>query len=162
MNRDEHGQVVLNEDDLFDLVMKGRSYLSFGNCVVDDSVNAQLFGCEQYVPSSISTAQYDLQNQQEWFMPQSYYDIDIVQLLIDRCKNDVELTRCGEELIAFQERGLFNLLKYLVYLVDTMRTNNVIWGVGRGSSVSSFVLYLIGIHRVNPIESELLFEDFLR
>ena len=36
------------------------------------------------------------------------------------------------------------------YLVDTMRNNNIVWGVGRGSSVGSFVLYKIGINRINP------------
>ena len=31
-----------------------------------------------------------------------------------------------------QERGMFKLLCFLVYMVDIMRKNNVVWGVGRG------------------------------
>ena len=62
----------------------------------------------------------------------------------------------------FQERNLFNLLKYLKYLVDTMRDNNVIWGVGRGSSVASYVLYLLGVHRINSMYYDLDPGEFLR
>ena len=46
---------------------------------------------------------------------------------------------------------MYNLLRYMIYLVDFMRANNIVWGVGRGSHVASYVLYLIGIHKVNPI-----------
>jgi DNA polymerase III alpha subunit len=62
----------------------------------------------------------------------------------------------------FQERDLFPLLQYLKYLVDTMRTNSIVWGVGRGSSVASFVLFLIGIHRVNSLFYGLEIEEFLK
>ena len=62
----------------------------------------------------------------------------------------------------FQERNLFNLLKYLKYLVDIMRDNNVIWGVGRGSSVASYVLYLLGVHRIDSMYYDLDPGEFLR
>ena len=32
-----------------------------------------------------------------------------------------------------------------------MRENNIVWGVGRGSPVASYVLFLIGVHRINSI-----------
>jgi len=62
----------------------------------------------------------------------------------------------------YQERGLFDLLRYLKYLVDVMRDNRVIWGVGRGSSVASYVLYLLGVHRIDSIYYDLAVEEFLR
>jgi DNA polymerase III alpha subunit len=62
----------------------------------------------------------------------------------------------------FQQRNLFNLLKYLKYLVDTMKENNIIWGVGRGSSVASYVLYLLGVHRVDSMYYDLDPKEFLR
>ena len=62
----------------------------------------------------------------------------------------------------FQERDLFNLLRYLKYLVDTMTENRLIWGVGRGSSVASFVLYKLGVHRINSLHYELDPAEFLR
>jgi DNA polymerase III alpha subunit len=57
---------------------------------------------------------------------------------------------------------MFVLLQYLKYLVDTMRKNNIIWGVGRGSSVASYVLYLIGIHRINSLYYDLSIDEFLK
>jgi len=47
-------------------------------------------------------------------------------------------------------------------MVDTFRKNNVVWGVGRGSSVSSYVLYLLGVHRVDSIKYKLNINEFLR
>ncbi len=43
-----------------------------------------------------------------------------------------------------------------------MRDNEVIWGVGRGSSVASYVLYLIGIHKVDSMYYDLPINEFLR
>jgi len=88
--------------------------------------------------------------------------MDIAKWIIKQCKTQPELQRVGEELLLFQERGLFDLLKYLKYLVDTMRDNGVIWGVGRGSSVASYVLYLIGIHKVDSMYYDLPITEFLR
>ena len=62
----------------------------------------------------------------------------------------------------YQKRDLFMLLQYMKYLVDLMRENNIVWGVGRGSSVSSFVLFLIGIHRINSLYYDLDIEEFLK
>jgi DNA polymerase III alpha subunit len=57
---------------------------------------------------------------------------------------------------------MFILLKYLKYLVDTMRKNNVVWGVGRGSSVASFVLFLLEVHRINSLYYDLSIDEFLK
>ena len=65
-------------------------------------------------------------------------------------------------LLLYQERDLFNLLRYLVYLVDIMKDNHIIWGVGRGSSVASYVLYLLEIHKVDSMYYDLDINEFLR
>jgi DNA polymerase III alpha subunit len=57
---------------------------------------------------------------------------------------------------------MFDLLFYLKYLVDTMRENKIVWGVGRGSSVASYVLYLIGVHKIDSIKYELDINEFLK
>jgi DNA polymerase III alpha subunit len=78
------------------------------------------------------------------------------------CDSDARLQRCGEELLLFQERNLFDLLRYLKYLVDTLQANRMIWGVGRGSSVASYVLYLLGVHRIDSMFYDLDAREFLR
>jgi DNA polymerase III alpha subunit len=95
-------------------------------------------------------------------MPEEYQQLDIAKHVLDLCSTDAELQRVGEELLLFQERNLFNLLRYLKYLVDVMQSNRLIWGVGRGSSVSSYVLYLLKVHRINSMFYELDPAEFLR
>jgi DNA polymerase III alpha subunit len=43
-----------------------------------------------------------------------------------------------------------------------MRKNKIVWGVGRGSSVASYVLFLIGIHKVNSLKYNLDIKEFLK
>ena len=88
--------------------------------------------------------------------------MDISEWALDQCKSDDELDRVGRELIMFADRDMIPLLRYLKYLVDTMRKHNVLWGVGRGSSTSSYVLFLIGIHRINSMEYNLSIDEFLK
>lgn len=78
------------------------------------------------------------------------------------CNGEQEVARAYEELKAFHDRGMYDLLRYMLYLVDFMRENKIVWGVGRGSSTASFVLYLIGIHKINPIQFQLDWREFLR
>jgi DNA polymerase III alpha subunit len=98
----------------------------------------------------------------KWHMPDAYKNMDIAAHVLSLCQSDAELQRCGHELMLYQERGLFDLLRYLAYLVDVMRQNAIIWGVGRGSSVASHVLYLMGVHRVDSLYYNLDIREFLR
>jgi DNA polymerase III alpha subunit len=116
----------------------------------------------EYVDPKLSVEQFDDKNQSTWHLPQEYLDIDIAKYVLDKCNTEAELQRAGEELIKFQERGMFILLKYLKYLVDTMRKNNIVWGVGRGSSVASFVLFLLEVHRINSLYYDLSIDEFLK
>ena len=95
-------------------------------------------------------------------MPDSYKNMDIAAHVLSLCESDAELQRCGAELMLYQERGLFDLLRYLKYLVDVMRQNHIIWGVGRGSSVASYVLYKMGLHKIDSMFYDLDPEEFLR
>ena len=102
------------------------------------------------------------QNQQTWLMPEEYKQLDVAQWVLEQCSGDAEIQRAGQELLEYAERNLLDMLCYLKYLVDIMRENNVVWGVGRGSSVASFVLYKIGIHRINSLYYNLDFNEFMR
>jgi DNA polymerase III alpha subunit len=95
-------------------------------------------------------------------MPDDYKQLDIAAYVLGLCKEDYELQRVAEELLLYQERDLFDLLRYLKYLIDTLRKNNLVWGVGRGSSVASYVLFLLGVHKINSIYYELSVEEFLK
>jgi len=127
-----------------------------------NSLYADLIPLQIYETLNIDIDHYDSLHHNYWFMPEEYMNFDIAKWILEQCKNQIELQRSAEELILFQERDLFPLLKYLKYFVDTMRKHNIVWGVGRGSSVASFVLYLIGVHKINSIKFSLDIREFLK
>jgi len=157
MIKNKFGEIVYNIEDVVDLIMTEKSTVGI---TVDTSVDLENTFSETDI--SLSVDEYDLMNQHRWLMPEEYQQLDIAQHIINCCKTEAEMQRAGRELLMFQERNLFNLLKYLKYLVDTMRANNIIWGVGRGSSVSSYVLYLLGVHRIDSMYYDLDPGEFLR
>jgi DNA polymerase III alpha subunit len=95
-------------------------------------------------------------------MPEKYKQLDIAEYLLKLCTKDAELQRVGTELLLYQERDMFDLLRFLVYIVDVMREQDIVWGVGRGSSVASYVLYLIGVHKIDSLYYDLDIAEFLR
>ena len=165
MIKDKFGQQVYSENDIFSNIMQGidgNNFLVNDIDVVAINAIAETELVNQYIEPQISIEEYDNQNQANWYMPNEYKELDIAEYVLSLCNTQEELQRCGEELLMYQDRNLFDLLKYLTYLVDTMKENNVIWGVGRGSSVSSYVLYKLGIHRIDSMYYNLEVGEFLR
>lgn len=97
-----------------------------------------------------------------WTTPSEYQNIDVADFCYYRCETVEEITRVQYELALFEERNMLPVLRHLIFLVDHFRANNILWGVGRGSSVSSFVLFLIGINRINPLIFDLDVKEFLK
>ena len=95
-------------------------------------------------------------------MPKDYKSFDILEFLISLCKTEDETNRVLDEMKLFAQYDMIELLCYLKYLVDTMRENNIVWGVGRGSSVSSYCLYLLGVHKIDSIKYDLDIREFLK
>ena len=116
----------------------------------------------QYNAPNFSIEEFDKLNQQNWYMPQEYKELDIAEYLLTLCQTDAELQRVGYELLEYQKIDFFDALCFLKYFVDIMRNNNIVWGVGRGSSVASYVLFLLGIHKINSIKYNLLPDEFFK
>lgn len=172
MKYDHFGQAYVSSTELCDLLCKNPE-IDLGQFFVKDwnqyntavkTTFADLPLVQEYhsLPSNYSVEVFHHTKQNTWYMPDEYKNLDIAQWLLDQCKTEVELQRVGKELLLYQERNLFPLLQQLKYIVDTWRTNNIVWGVGRGSSVASYVLYLLGVHRINSIYYDLDIEEFLR
>ena len=168
MRIDLYGQKIYNEADicsiyLTDPTRKIKRLLTELPLQFDADLELiNLPETSKYMGPQESINEFDQGKQTKWFIPNSYKDFDIAKFVIDQCSNDAELQRAAQELIMYQDRDMFGLLIYLKYLVDTMRKHNVIWGVGRGSSVASFVLYLIGVHRINSLYYDLPIDEFLK
>ena len=168
MRTDNYGQIILSEKDLCNLYLQNPNRV-VSKTLIDHSINInddlELTNIPQlikYVTSTETIEEFDKRLQSNWYMPDEYKNLDIAQWILDQCQTDSERQRVGEELLLYLDRNLFQLLQYLKYLVDTMRKHNIVWGVGRGSSVASYVLYLIGVHRINSMYYDLDIEEFLR
>lgn len=117
---------------------------------------------KKYTPVNLNIDKFDEICQSDWFMPDNYKRLDVEKYIKDKCTTSEEINRIEQELVEYESRNMYDLLRYMIYLVDFMRANNIVWGVGRGSSVASYVLYLIGIHKVNSIQYGLDYREFLR
>jgi DNA polymerase III alpha subunit len=170
MLQNKFGELIYTEDDICSQVMQGKT-LNFASILVDTEIKVNdLADFLDHVPKFVkynteqellTVEQYDQKQQSNWYMPDEYKQLDIAEYILNKCKSDAELQRAGQELLLFVEHNLIDLLRYLKYLVDTMRKHNIVWGVGRGSSVASFVLYLLDVHRVNSLYYDLPIEEFL-
>jgi len=170
MKYDPFGQAHIETNEAIDLLYR-QPNLDLSNILFDDPdqfnaavkvLYADIKEIQQYEYRNIQLEQFDQRNQSQWRMPEEYFKLDIARWVLDQCTTDPELQRVAEELLLFQERDLFNLLRWLKYFVDTMRKHKVVWGVGRGSSVASYVLYLIGVHRINSMYYDLDIGEFLK
>lgn len=168
MREDIFGQQILSEDDICSFYMSNPDKI-IKTCLTDTFIQnissiefVQYPNIIHYTEPSISLQEFDINQQRKWFMPEEYYDMDIALYILNKCTTEAELQRTGEELFLYQERGLFPLLQYLKYLVDTMKANNIVWGVGRGSSVASYVLFLLEVHRINSLYYDLSIDEFLK
>ena len=97
-----------------------------------------------------------------WFIPETYRTMDILDWLYQRCPTPEIRERVVEELRLFAKYDMIPMLKTMKYIVDTLRANNIVWGVGRGSSVASYVLHIIGVHKIDPIKYNIPIEEFFK
>ncbi len=169
MRTDNYGQMIFDENDLCEFILSNPEKTQLKKVLVESDIQfpeiLDLVNTPElihYASSDISLTDFDNKNQNNWHMPEQYKQMDIAKFILEQCQDDNELQRAGQELLLFQERDMFDLLRYLKYLVDTMRQNNIVWGVGRGSSVGSFVLYLLGVHKINSLYFDLSIEEFLK
>jgi DNA polymerase III alpha subunit len=165
MKCDKYGNPLFQESDIFDLIYQEVDIDTVcSNIYVDDLDEFQKNSNIKFLAKQnqfISIEEFDKINQSQWFIPDDYQNIDIEEYLVHVCPKD-NYERLIEELQEYRKRDMLNLLKWLKFLVDTMRQNQIIWGVGRGSSVASYVLYLLGIHKIDSVKYKLDFKEFMR
>jgi DNA polymerase III alpha subunit len=170
MKYDVYGRSFTDSNELCDLLYKNPN-LDLSLFLVEDpqefnksrsKLHADVPNLFGYVTLADSVEEFDLRFQRKWHMPNEYKELDIAEHILSLCTQDYELQRVAEELLLYQERDLFDLLRYLKYLVDTLRKNNLVWGVGRGSSVASYVLFLLGVHKINSLYYDLSIDEFLK
>ncbi len=107
----------------------------------------------------------------EWNIPDEYKNLDVVGYVTDKhlmLTAQMDTAECEErdarlaaELNIYQKKNLFDVLRAVIYIINKLTAEDVVWGVGRGSSVSSYVLYVIGVHDVDSFMYDLDINDFI-
>lgn len=99
----------------------------------------------------------------EWKLPEKYLKLDINEYILSLIKdnnNDRILARVENELMEIRKRKLENLFRCIIYIIDIFKQKEIVWGVGRGSSCASYILYLLGLHCVDPIKYNISMNEF--
>jgi DNA polymerase III alpha subunit len=167
----EYGDTCVSSNEIFDSLYQGKIE-SLDNLYVADSTAEQFNAAKKknadnfqkllsQAYHSLDVKTFDKNNQSNWSMPDEYKKMDIETFLAQNSPKENH-TRLIEEIELFRQHNMIDLLRYLKYLVDTMREHNIVWGVGRGSSVASYCLYIIGVHKIDSIKYNLDIKEFLK
>lgn len=163
----DDGTVICKESAVVEMLYSDKD---ISNIIVEPNTDVDLYNkSDQYLDTNygeitvgVEPIYDDINWFEYWLTPDHYKNIDVETFILKKCKNETEVQRAKTELKLLNDRNMFPILKHLIYLTDFWREHNIFWGVGRGSSVSSFVLYLIGINRINPLEYGLDIDEFLK
>lgn len=166
-----YGQAILASENLIELLLQGKN-ISHLNVVFDEEVNLFQQYQAELLPEHVTFLdapaedltfeQFHEKCSDEWIFPTTFQQIDVKSWLLDKCSTQQQKDRVEQEYTLYEQRDLIMILRLFIFLVDYMRKNRFVWGVGRGSSVSSYILYLIGVHRVDSLLYQLDINDFLK
>lgn len=160
------GLPIMSEQDIIELMYQGHKHQEL---FVDDNAlfeNVQRAVKDLALPMPFTIKMYQARTPDEmtncWQIPKEYASIEIESWFADKISTEEQAIRVATELSLYKSGGLYPLLRFLIYLVDTMREHKIVWGVGRGSSVSSYCLFLIGIHKIDSMKYNLEIKEFLK
>ena len=169
MRLDQFGNPIFNSTDIFKILYKGK-LTNLKNITVDYSEDIEQlektagFTFQQFNNQldQISIEDFDQALQSDWFMPDEYRRFDIKEYCLNRCTTLEQNQRVLDEISEYEKRGMIPLLQWTKHFVDSCVANDIVWGVGRGSSVASFVLFLLGVHQIDSVKYNLDWQEFLR
>lgn len=161
------GEQTLPNERFMSLVVSGVSG------VHPESLTTEMLQYNSYVTSNERIVIKDSCTLPErvWLYPSSYDNINLYDFFMDKLDDNCQhmsaiqfaprYNRTIAELAAFEARGLTGVLRCAIYIIDKFIEAGIVWGVGRGSSVACYLLYLAGLHEVDSVEFDLDFSSFL-
>lgn len=168
MKMNSNNQVILNDNDVIRAWLKERS---IQRAIFEDPEPINIYNewCQsQDISETIQVLEEDTSLDyaekciQRWNMSKEYETLDILSFLLDKCSTDEQIQRVKFEYAEFERRGLKDVLRFLKYVVDLCREEDIVLGVGRGSSVASYCLYLLGVHKIDSLKYKLDIGEFLK
>lgn len=156
-----NNRAVLNVDEVVEAWMRGVNDATY---ICEDNEAVRRFNdqCELFNRAEKKLATEDEPFDIKWFIGEELADISLREYFLALVDTDEKRQRVNEEMDLYEKYDLLPVLRAMIYLVEHFRANNIVWGVGRGSSVASYLLYLIGVHRIDPLRFNLPISDFLK
>lgn len=164
--------------------LKDRILLNNGMSIVDDDTIIKYLLDDGVIPDCVKAVVSDesLRFEKKYqtkityeiedvdLKPETSFDEDkfedIVLKLYNNQPSDISETdhqnRFESEMRYFIDNNHQRTLIVLNDLVEKFREDGVVWGVGRGSSVASYILFLLGIHDINPIKYNISPREFYK
>jgi len=167
---DEYGRYQLGTEEAIELLLQNKD---IDGCFFVDEEDVLLYNAnvgkvlgseklKMYEKESLSFEDFHARLQSSWVTPWEYTLLDMKQELISLCETDVERDRVNAEYQLFEKHEMIELIRFMKYFMDIVQRNSLVIGVGRGSSVSLYSLYLLGIHRVDSIRYGLDYSEFFK
>lgn len=165
------GVSIVDPENLEGLILRGAK----PNLLRSMTSTSALEQYNSLVPENEKIREYEdepVQFTYDWLLPPKYLSLDIEEhvsvvfgerlqgLKYDSVQTEAAIARVALELQKFREAGLYDLLRTIVYVLDRLKETNQVWGVGRGSSCASFILFLFNLHVVDPIRFDVPIEEF--
>lgn len=159
------GSIEVDPSDVASMIMSGISVEK----IFVSSINEEIQQFNDYSSKKIGIKQSLLEPTFDWTIPDRYKYMNIDEYLLGLSEFieqdnlfEKRLIRLAKEIELFKKNNLQNVLKVIIFIVDQFKEKKIVWGVGRGSSCSSYLLYLIGLHDIDPVKYDIDIEDFLR
>ena len=163
----DRGEVVFSYENLIQRVLSGKP-ISHLTTVPHPDVEKYAYRRGQEMSLWEDDGQVEGPDQQtfEWITPEPYRSCDIEVMCLEaiesRSLGREYLDRFEREWSIVESRGMVDFLRCLVYVTDTMRKNKTVWGLGRGSSCASLVLFLLRVNKVDPVRYDIPMEEFYK
>jgi DNA polymerase III alpha subunit len=149
----------LTDLHMFDNVEKEKFVRTCENLGIDINMNFIEEIVHDYTDEEIESRRNTL------LIPEKYKSLtleDMKRILLKKVKTKEEISRVEKEFEMAKRCNMENFLKILFYLSDVIKENKLVIGVGRGSSVSLYILYLLGLHKVDSILYDLNPNEFFK
>jgi DNA polymerase III alpha subunit len=166
------GESTLNKSSLYNLILSGDS---IDDAYIHDN-DSEIKNYEKLRGVTLKKKQipntaFDTSFQ----IPTKYFNINLEKYFISKLKErvpnfhslseeekELRIRRILIELEKYKECFLNDVLRLAIYIVDTFKQEQIVWGPGRGSSCCSYLLYLCELHDVDSVRFNLPIDEFLR
>jgi len=167
------GVSVIPPEMVADILLHGSSPTEIR--VTQDSWEIQQFNFNCDEGDEIKFNNDEVKLDTSWNLPEDWASLTIDQvqhLIVDKATDVISrsnyteaqvskaYSRIEKEIKEIEKRNMMDFLKTIMYVLDTFKKNDICWGVGRGSSCASYVLFVLGLHVVDCVKFGVPMEEF--